>query len=1167
MFDCKATSDLGVKYFWFQRVKESSSATSILKLDKRFNIFPNGSLEIRRVQKKDEAFYHCRAENPIGYNNVTAFMRVLVPPSFTIRPRSAAEPSGSSPVNIQKSDEGKYTCSATSSLKTITAGITISVYTACRIDPQPHAVHQPNSKFFAAGEKVIVDCKSGFGTKQDGNLSCQDDGNWDKNFPRCTDLDECAILASLPNPQNDTKLQRCHEKASCVNTAGSYRCQCIVGYAGDGFTCIAVCMPPKQQDNGKWTPEKPSYNIGATVWLNCATGFKLTDSSISSATCGKDTQWSSPSPTCQDKNECEEGTPCHETADCINTDGSFTCRCKKGFEGDGVNECKEKKKRIVTGSDGKAWKYSDKMNVLDEKLKQYEQNSITAEQLLDAVLNSSAPGSDQLLPGDLVMVIKGINTAVLNMNSKQRLSTAKQTLQISSNILDKNNKDQWSELQKDSKGVTEVMSLLDKFAMELADDLEKQSSSSNDNATINIKMDNIEMKVMVKEANKFSSDVEYPEDSKQSNDGSAQIRLPQQLFSKYKDDTLVKVTSFLFKDLGELMPKRGEGITKFDVSSPIVSSSLSPAPSDGKLDPPVTITMTNEKPADVEAIDKCVYWDFEKSKELGGSWSADGCRVVSSGSNGTVCECDHLTSFTSLSVYDKELVLTLIIYIGCGVLLLAVLIALIRHFYLYRKRHSERSIVHINFCLAIAAGIGIFLGGIKLTKIPVVCLIIAALLQYFFVATFCWAVCEGLQLFMTLMTGKNSESSRLNFPAGDCRDLSRVTQLQGYGNSQWCWLDYTHVLMWAYVCPAAGFILVSLVLMAMVLCVKRRVVEFSDKRKVCLSVLFLFILIIAIGGTWVLAAIYVKHHENNLWQYVFAGACALQGILLLVYCLLDQDIKNFTFHYQIQKARRNENEKRNFYSTTDKVEYLYGVTRPSIKESNTDLRGSSKRLSRVCSTTAVFEDEPDYPPPIMDTPAPMDSVLKRNIEGEPIPETPGGEAIRLFTFPSRKGSSSYYSSIPSESVSDRRPDGAEEPDLAIGERRNSKSSMRKSADTLLSSHSKLQQIPEREPLVHSGYHQTDSPPPYNSEVRPRPYELKKKSPYEEDHSIDYKDEPLDSSRRKSRRSRRRLEEEFGKSDRESISQRKKSLRYSSGFFSGVTVEQDPHKVEKPHASL
>ena len=40
-----------------------------------------------------------------------------------------------------------------------------------------------------------------------------------------------------------------------------------------------------------------------------------------------------------DKNECEE-SPCHTTADCINTEGSFSCRCKQGFEGDGTTECK-----------------------------------------------------------------------------------------------------------------------------------------------------------------------------------------------------------------------------------------------------------------------------------------------------------------------------------------------------------------------------------------------------------------------------------------------------------------------------------------------------------------------------------------------------------------------------------------------------------------------------------------------------------------------------------------------------------------------------------------------------------------------------------------------------------------------------------------------------------
>ena len=36
-------------------------------------------------------------------------------------------------------------------------------------------------------------------------------------------------------------------------------------------------------------------------------------------------------------------------------------------------------------------------------------------------------------------------------------------------------------------------------------------------------------------------------------------------------------------------------LCRFDVSSPIVSSSLSPVPSEGKLDPPVTITMRNKK--------------------------------------------------------------------------------------------------------------------------------------------------------------------------------------------------------------------------------------------------------------------------------------------------------------------------------------------------------------------------------------------------------------------------------------------------------------------------------------------------------------------------------------------------------------------------------------------
>lgn len=46
---------------------------------------------------------------------------------------------------------------------------------------------------------------------------------------------------------------------------------------------------------------KPNYQIDDTVWLNCSTGYKLVDQKLSSVTCGKDTLWSIPGPTCLGK--------------------------------------------------------------------------------------------------------------------------------------------------------------------------------------------------------------------------------------------------------------------------------------------------------------------------------------------------------------------------------------------------------------------------------------------------------------------------------------------------------------------------------------------------------------------------------------------------------------------------------------------------------------------------------------------------------------------------------------------------------------------------------------------------------------------------------------------------------------------------------------------------
>ena len=44
---------------------------------------------------------------------------------------------------------------------------------------------------------------------------------------------------------------------------------------------------------------------------------------------------------------------------------------------------------------------------------------------------------------------------------------------------------------QDSKGVTDIMSLLDDFAMDLASDMEKRSPTNVSNATIDVKMVNV----------------------------------------------------------------------------------------------------------------------------------------------------------------------------------------------------------------------------------------------------------------------------------------------------------------------------------------------------------------------------------------------------------------------------------------------------------------------------------------------------------------------------------------------------------------------------------------------------------------------------------------------------------------------------------------------------
>ena len=92
-------------------------------------------------------------------------------------------------------------------------------------------------------------------------------------FECVADIDECQQEGGLEG-------HHCHSNTRCVNTNGSYICECLPGYRRlDKFNCVEMD--------------------------ECSTGEHA----------------------------------CHQHADCINTLGSYHCKCQEGYEGNGYN-CK-----------------------------------------------------------------------------------------------------------------------------------------------------------------------------------------------------------------------------------------------------------------------------------------------------------------------------------------------------------------------------------------------------------------------------------------------------------------------------------------------------------------------------------------------------------------------------------------------------------------------------------------------------------------------------------------------------------------------------------------------------------------------------------------------------------------------------------------------------------
>ncbi|XP_046725012.1 nephronectin a isoform X5 [Silurus meridionalis] len=167
------------------------------------------------------------------------------------------------------------------------------------------------------------------------------------------DLNECGLK---PRP--------C--KHRCMNTYGSYKCYCLNGYmlqpdgtCGNARTCsMANCQYGCEVMKGEVRCQCPSPGLqlapdGRTCVDvdECATGrsvcprFRKCINTFGSYICkchdGFDLQYINGKYQCLDIDECLTGQhQCSAFSTCYNTPGSFKCKCKDGFRGGTGHECK-----------------------------------------------------------------------------------------------------------------------------------------------------------------------------------------------------------------------------------------------------------------------------------------------------------------------------------------------------------------------------------------------------------------------------------------------------------------------------------------------------------------------------------------------------------------------------------------------------------------------------------------------------------------------------------------------------------------------------------------------------------------------------------------------------------------------------------------------------------
>ncbi|KAJ7989633.1 hypothetical protein DPEC_G00306550 [Dallia pectoralis] len=765
-------------------------------------------------------------------------------------------------------------------------------------------------------EHVLCECEEGFDTIKTGCIDtneCEDVGfcgdnaiclntngsyycncihgfmsnrgvNFTSDTAECSDINECS-----ENPPI------CRPNTKCINTIGSYNCTCIAGFgptagaeiSGQNVTCedIDEC----EQDKTICDSNAQCFNTNGSYNCSCKTGFQLKS--------GKAKYTGNEGP-CLDIDECEQNkTICDSNAQCFNTNGSYNCSCNPGFqlksgkakytgnEGPCLDVCVID--TLICGRNGTCRNSANGHTCLcDQGFSNYQNPQGKCTDLKCNKLMTDFNQTDPVLQKPLTLIHK---------------SCSMLTQPITATPMD---------------GETLLESLLSAVDQLLS------VSPPNSNRKVSALLEIVEMALRL-----IGPMLKNPETRRSSNhtelnllvrrnssapQGPLTVSCPNtQLDSKWEtaagDSTypgFATVTLLSYKGLGKscnyYSEMKANDSKKFEINSEVVTAVVT-NPNTSQLKEPVNITFSHLNKSD-EGSYTCVYWDGNAG---GGSWSGNGCVLEQYNDTHTTCSSTHLSSFAVLmALYDLKdtYQLELITWVGLSLSMLCLFFGILT-FSLIRSIQSTRNTIHLHLCISLFIANLVFLIGISSTKNRVGCAVVAGLLHYCYLAALCWMCMEGVHLFRMVVLVFNTTIKPLYMMLGGYGVpavivvVSALSNAQGYGTESHCWLSLKDGFIWSFLGPVCIIVIVNI--FYFIITVWKLAQKFSslnpdlDKlRKIKAFTIAAVAQLCVLGTMWIFGC-FQFNGSTRVMSYLFTIFNTLQGALVfLMHCLLSKQVRD-----------------------------------------------------------------------------------------------------------------------------------------------------------------------------------------------------------------------------------------------------------------------------------